>query len=49
MVKKIDELFVCEECGMKFKKMEWAEKCETWCREFKSCNPEYAKHSVDFS
>lgn len=33
-------LFQCEECGLKYKDRNIAEKCEAWCREHKSCNLE---------
>jgi len=50
MVKKIKDnnliLYVCEECGMKYKDESWAIKCENWCREHKSCNLEITKHAV---
>jgi len=34
------ELYQCEECGFHYVDREWAEKCETWCGEQKSCNIE---------
>ena len=48
------KLFTCPECGMKYRDdstslttgKEWAEKCETWCREHKSCNLDIIKHAV---
>jgi len=46
MAEKIDGLFVCGLCGMKYREREWAEKCEEWCRRYHSCNPEYARHAV---
>lgn len=33
-------LYECPECHLKYKEKEWAEKCEVWCREHKSCNLE---------
>ena len=44
MVKTIQkenkELYQCEECGFHYEDREFAEKCESWCREHKSCNIE---------
>ena len=39
-------LFQCEECGFKYKEKEWAEKCQAWCAEHKSCNLEIIKHAT---
>lgn len=48
-MKEIDEnnkkLYQCEECGLKYPQKEWAEKCEAWCKEHKSCNLEIIKHA----
>lgn len=33
-------LYQCEECGLRYRDREWAEKCEAWCREHRSCNLE---------
>jgi len=38
--------YQCSECGFKYKEKEWAKKCETWCKEHKSCNLEIIKHAV---
>ena len=50
MVKKIEqdnkELYQCEECGFKYAEREWAEKCEAWDKEYKSCNLEIIEHAV---
>lgn len=48
------ELYQCEECGLKYADdstssitgKEWAEKCEAWCKEHKSCNLEIIEHAV---
>lgn len=48
MVRKINGLWVCEECGLKYKEKSWAEKCEEWCKKYKSCNLEIIKHSIKF-
>lgn len=41
----IPPLHQCPECGLKYKEKEWAEKCEAWCREHKSCNLEIIAHA----
>lgn len=41
-----NKVFVCPECGFKYKEREWAEKCQTWCKENKTCNVEIIKHAV---
>lgn len=39
-------LFQCEECGLSYENMEWAQKCEEWCKEHHSCNLEIIKHAT---
>lgn len=50
MVKVIQQenkaLYQCEECGFKYEEKEWAGKCETWCKEHKSCNLEIITHGM---
>jgi hypothetical protein len=46
MVKRIGKFWACEECKLKYRKKELAEKCEAWCKEHKSCNLEITKHAV---
>lgn len=50
MVKKInknrDEFYQCQECEFLYKEKLWAEKCEQWCKEHKSCNIEIIKHAI---
>ena len=41
------ELYQCEECGFHYENREWAEKCEAWCREHKSCNIEITAHAEE--
>lgn len=38
--------FLCEECKLRYKEEQWAEKCEKWCKEYHSCNLYIAKHAV---
>lgn len=39
-------LYKCPECGFEYKEKEWADKCEAWCRENKTCNLEITKHAI---
>lgn len=39
-------LYQCEECGFSYEEKEWADKCEGWCKEYKSCSMEFTKHAV---
>ena len=41
------ELYQCEECSFHYGNREWAEKCEAWCREHKSCNIEITAHAEE--
>jgi len=51
MVKVLNEnnraLYQCEECGFRYTLREWAEKCEAWCKEHKSCNLEITAHAEE--
>jgi len=38
--------YKCPECGLVYSEKEWAEKCEAWCKEYKSCNLEIAAHRM---
>jgi hypothetical protein len=38
--------YQCEECGMQYRQRKWAEECEAWCRENKSCNLDIVKHAI---
>lgn len=46
MVKKENNLFICEECNLKYKEKEIAKKCEDWCKKTKSCNLDIIKHAI---
>jgi len=45
--KENKELYQCEECGFHYENREWAEKCEAWCRDHKSCNIEITAHAEE--
>lgn len=51
MVKIIEQrerkLYQCEECGFHYEDRAWAEKCEAWCREHKSCNIEITANAEE--
>ncbi len=44
--KKGKKYFTCGECGFSYAEERWAEKCERWCKEHKSCNLEIIKYAV---
>jgi len=46
IIKKTKEYYQCGECHMQYEEKEWAEKCETWCKEHHSCNLEIIAHAV---
>ena len=39
--------YKCRICKLKYRKKEFADKCERWCRENNSCNLEITKHSIE--
>ena len=41
------QLIRCGECGFYYADKEWAEKCEAWCKENRSCNLEITSHAVE--
>ena len=40
------EIYQCEECGFMYAEKTWAEKCEAWCKEHKSCNLDIIQHAI---
>ena len=50
MVKEMNKngktLYSCEEYGFAYEQKEWAEKCQQWCKQNQSCNPEITQHAV---
>ena len=47
MKKEINKTYYrCNECKMLYKDKKMAEKCESWCKEHKSCNLELIKHAI---
>lgn len=51
MVKEIkkqgEEVYQCEKCMLVYKDKKSAEKCEDWCRKYKSCNLEITKYAIN--
>lgn len=48
VIKKDDkELYQCPECGFHYESRDWAEKCEAWCWEHKSCNLEITANAEE--
>ncbi len=46
-IKKPGKLFyACDECGFKYTEIEWAEKCQAWCKEHNNCSMEITKHAI---
>ena len=41
-----NKLYQCPKCGLEYQEKAWAEKCESWCKEHKSCNLEITKHAL---
>jgi len=38
--------YVCTACNFAYIEKEWAEKCQAFCEENKSCSLEITKHAV---
>ena len=45
MIKK-NEYYQCNECKMKYRNKNLADKCEQWCKKHYSCNTEIIKHAI---
>lgn len=46
IVKENKRVFICEKCYLSYKNKNWAEKCETWCKEYNSCNLKITCYSL---
>lgn len=46
-LKDNNQLYQCPECGFHYEGRDWAEKCEAWCLEHKSCNIEITAHAEE--
>ena len=38
--------YQCKECKMIYGNRKWAEKCEKWRKQYKSCNLEITKYAI---
>jgi len=47
MVKKVNGLYECEECGLTYKDQKTAKECEDYCRKYKSCSLEITERAVN--
>ncbi len=45
-IKIKSKLYKCEFCGLTYREKKWKDKCETWCKKYRSCNLEIIKHST---
>lgn len=41
------KLYKCPECGLEYEDKQWADKCQAWCSQYKSCNLEIIKHAIE--
>jgi predicted ATP-dependent serine protease len=44
---KQKQLYQCGECGLHYADKAWAEKCEAWCREYRSCSVEITERAEE--
>lgn len=47
MVLQTQNGWQCDECGFLYEDKEWANKCESWCKENKSCNLDIIAHAKE--
>jgi hypothetical protein len=47
MVKEINNKYQCEQCKLFFKDKKTAQKCENWCKKYKSCNLDIIKEAIE--
>ncbi len=38
--------WTCKICKFKYRTKALAQKCQTWCEKYKSCNLEITKHAI---
>ncbi|RDE17534.1 MAG: hypothetical protein C4K49_02390 [Candidatus Thorarchaeota archaeon] len=46
IMKKVGDLYECQQCHLLYHDEHWAKKCEEWCIKHRSCNLEITKHAV---
>lgn len=44
--KQNKKYYQCEVCKFKYEDKKYADKCEKWCKKYKSCNLEITKYAV---
>lgn len=44
-VSETPQTFVCPECKLEYEDKEWRDKCEAFCKKFKSCNLDIISHA----
>ncbi len=42
-----ENTYQCDDCGLKYKEKNIAEKCEAWCKKHHSCNIEITKNAIN--
>ncbi len=50
MKKKIKDktnIFECKYCRMQYVDKNWADQCEEWCSDHKSCNLDITLHNIE--
>ena len=46
MVTKKENKYICDECKLEYYEVDWATKCEAWCKKTNSCNIEITNHAI---
>ena len=47
MVKVVEDLYQCEECGLHYKEEKIARECEEFCKKYNACNIEITNHAIE--
>jgi len=42
-----EKLYQCQECGLHYNDAETVKKCAAWCSQYKSCNLDITKTSIE--
>ena len=48
VVIKKETIFICEDCGLKYKKEQLAKKCEEFCKRNNACSLEITKYAINY-
>ncbi|MDP3956267.1 MAG: hypothetical protein Q8Q18_03435 [bacterium] len=46
ILKNNKQYYQCEECALLYRSKDFAEKCQAWCKEHKSCNLDIVKYAI---